>query len=62
DRVFDLGVTTKAAAGHGIGLALVRQTVHRLGGELHVDGSEFEVTVPLVSVARSASVEAATDG
>ena len=33
DRVFDLGVTTKEATGHGIGLALVRQTVTRLGGE-----------------------------
>jgi len=62
DRVFDLGVTTKAAAGHGIGLALVRQTVHRLGGELHVDGSEFAVILPLVTVARSSSVEAVSDG
>jgi two-component system CitB family sensor kinase len=63
DRVFDLGVTTKAAAGHGIGLALVRQTVTRLGGDLHVDGSEFVVTLPLVPLARSSSaVETASDG
>ncbi len=49
DRVFDLGVTTKHAAGHGIGLALVRQTVTRLGGTIEVDGSRFEVTLPLAS-------------
>ncbi|MDQ0892773.1 ATP-binding protein [Agromyces ramosus] len=46
DRVFDLGVTTKQAAGHGIGLALVRQTVTRLGGGIRVQGSTFEVTLP----------------
>lgn len=47
DRVFDLGVTTKQAAGHGIGLALVRQTVTRLGGDIRVTGSTFEVTLPI---------------
>jgi signal transduction histidine kinase len=56
--VFDLGITTKRAAGHGIGLALVRQTVTRLGGDIRVDGSEFEVTLPLV---RSPAVEVASD-
>jgi two-component system, CitB family, sensor kinase len=59
DRVFDLGVTTKATTGHGIGLALVRQTVARLGGDLHVDGPAFEVTLPLEP---SPAVEAASDG
>jgi len=58
DRVFDLGVTTKRAAGHGIGLALVRQTVTRLGGGIRIDGSEFEVTLPLV---RSPAVEVVSD-
>lgn len=47
DHVFDLGVTTKQAAGHGIGLALVRQTVTRLGGSIRVLGSTFEVTLPI---------------
>ena len=47
DRVFDLGVTTKEATGHGIGLALVRQTVTRLGGSIQVAGSMFEVTLPI---------------
>jgi len=52
-RVFDLGVTVKAGAasdpnrGQGIGLALVRQSVDRLGGRIRVDGSRFEVTLPL---------------
>lgn len=62
-RVFDLGVTTKpvetanpaeatdaaggASHGHGIGLALVRQSVARLHGTIRVDGSRFEVTLPL---------------
>ncbi|HKH08490.1 MAG TPA: ATP-binding protein [Agromyces sp.] len=58
ERMFDLGVTTKRAAGHGIGLALVRQTVTRLGGDIRVDGSEFEVTLPLV---RSPAVEVTSD-
>jgi sensor histidine kinase regulating citrate/malate metabolism len=49
ERVFDLGVTTKHAAGHGIGLALVRQTVTRLGGTIEVEGSRFEVTLPLAT-------------
>ena len=59
DRVFDLGVTTKEAAGHGIGLALVRQTVTRLGGGIRVLGSTFEVTLPL-AVAESAAAHAAS--
>jgi two-component system CitB family sensor kinase len=64
-RVFDLGVTSKSAPagegpadgaagasrGHGIGLALVRQSVARLGGDIRVDGSRFEVTLPLPAVA-----------
>ena len=58
ERVFELGVTTKRATGHGIGLALVRQTVRRLGGGIRVDGSEFEVTLPLV---RPAAVEVGSD-
>lgn len=49
DRVFELGVTTKRAAGHGIGLALVRQTVVRLGGRIGVHGSTFEVTLPVAT-------------
>lgn len=58
-RVFDLGVTGKADAsggashGHGIGLALVRQSVARLGGDIRVDGSRFEVVLPLPAVAPS---------
>lgn len=66
DHVFDLGVTTKPAAGHGIGLALVRQAVTRLGGRIHVTGSRFEVTLP-IAVAPAAApapdiAEATTDG
>lgn len=55
DRVFDLGVTTKRATGHGIGLALVRQTVTRLGGDIRVDGSTFEVTLPVAIAPPSAA-------
>jgi signal transduction histidine kinase len=51
DRVFELGVTTKQAAGHGIGLALVRQAVTRLGGRIRVVGSTFEVTLPIARAA-----------
>lgn len=42
DRVFDRGFTTKAdAAGHGLGLALVVQTVRRWGGTLTYSASEL---------------------
>ncbi|MEF3405278.1 ATP-binding protein [Agromyces sp. CCNWLW203] len=49
EHVFDLGVTTKQSAGHGIGLALVRQTVSRLGGDIRVHGSTFAVRLPISS-------------
>lgn len=61
DHVFDLGVTTKQAAGHGIGLALVRQAVTRLGGRIHVTGSTFEVTLPEATRAPTPA-EVAADG
>lgn len=71
-RVFDLGVTTKpdattdAAAGpahgHGIGLALVQQSIARLGGTIRVDGSRFEVTLPLLGVPTAAVDPTAAGG
>ncbi|WP_448005189.1 ATP-binding protein [Agromyces bauzanensis] len=60
ERVFDLGVTTKQATGHGIGLALVRQAVTRLGGRIGVTGSRFEVTLP-VAAAPTPVMEVTTD-
>lgn len=60
ERLFELGVTTKQAAGHGIGLALVRQAVTRLGGRISVTGSRFEVTLPVVA-APAHAVEVGTD-
>ncbi|WP_232498692.1 ATP-binding protein [Agromyces humatus] len=62
DRVFDLGVTTKQAAGHGIGLALVRQAVTRLGGRIHIAGSRFDVTLPAAAAPTSTPAEVAADG
>jgi len=51
-RAFDLGFSTKPAGvqGRGIGLALVRQTVSRLQGDITVeddDGTVFTVGLPL---------------
>lgn len=51
DRIFRHGYSTKqaAAGGRGIGLALVRQAVQRLGGTLAVNGrhgAKFEVFLP----------------
>ena len=60
ERVFELGITTKQAAGHGIGLALVRQTVSRLGGGISVHGSTFEVSLP-IALAPTPVVEVGTD-
>ncbi|WP_308209005.1 sensor histidine kinase [Agromyces flavus] len=69
-RVFDLGVSTKpreasdgagaSSHGHGIGLALVRQSVARLGGDIRVEGSRFEVALPLPT-ASTAPVPGARD-
>ena len=60
ERVFELGITTKQAAGHGIGLALVRQTVSRLGGGIRVQDSTFEVTLP-IALAPSPVMELGSD-
>ncbi|MFD1662620.1 ATP-binding protein [Streptomyces caeni] len=58
EAVFERGWSTKAAAGpggRGLGLALVRQTVHRHRGTLTVSeaaggGARFEARVPLPAV------------
>jgi len=53
ERAFERGYSTKTAAGEGrrgLGLALVAQSVHRLGGDLHVEGppgARFVVRVPV---------------
>lgn len=51
-RIFDLGTSSKEPGmhGRGIGLALVRQAVNRLGGTVSVDtthGTVFTVRLPL---------------
>jgi two-component system CitB family sensor kinase len=46
DGLFELGRTTKEDPGHGIGLALVGQSVRRLSGTLEVDGPVFTVRIP----------------
>lgn len=51
EGLFEFGATTKTATdarptGRGIGLALVRQSVARLGGRIAVDGSRFTVELP----------------
>ena len=61
DRVVQFGYSTKADAGYGrgLGLALVRQAVTRLGGTLqigHRDGAVFTVTIPLAPTGISESV------
>ncbi|MBX9394341.1 sensor histidine kinase [Streptomyces sp. TRM72054] len=61
ELVFQRGFTTKSAGpgGRGLGLALVRQAVHRHGGTLSVaaaagGGAEFEVRLPLTEGAATA--------
>ncbi|KQR20222.1 hypothetical protein ASF79_11680 [Agreia sp. Leaf335] len=54
DRVFGRGYSTKEtdAFGRGIGLALVRQTVARLGGTIELSehvGAVFTVTLPMTA-------------
>ncbi|MBO8195323.1 sensor histidine kinase [Streptomyces oryzae] len=60
-RLFQRDWTTKPGQGHGIGLALVRQTANRHGGEVEArdlpgGGAEFEVRLPLRHEARSQEV------
>ena len=50
---------TGATHGHGIGLALVRQSVARLGGGIRVTGSRFEVELPLATVTASSGTTGA---
>ena len=61
ERVLELGHSTKEHDGYGrgIGLALVRQAVTRLGGTVQIsrrDGAVFTVTVPTIATAVSAEV------
>ena len=54
ERVFGRGYSTKEtdALGRGIGLALVRQTVARLGGTIELSehvGAVFTVTLPMTA-------------
>jgi two-component system, CitB family, sensor kinase len=59
DRIFELGWSTKPAgpAGRGVGLALVRQTARRLGGDVELDldsGTVFTVELPLPTASADA--------
>jgi two-component system, CitB family, sensor kinase len=59
DRLFQRGYSTKVGSGErGLGLALVRQVVTRLGGDLEVwvdDGAVFDVTVPVATLSAASS-------
>ncbi|WP_367320714.1 ATP-binding protein [Streptomyces sp. HUAS ZL42] len=68
-QVFDRGFSTKPSGpgGRGLGLALVRQAVHRHEGTLAVaeaegGGAEFEVRLPLREAVGSATVSAPASG
>ena len=58
DRVFEPDFTTKGD-GHGLGLAVVRETIHAHSGRIEVDsdpsGTRFRVDLPLVEAPRSGS-------
>ena len=64
DTIFRLGTTDKtapvAAGGRGFGLALVRQAVARLGGDLRIEsdgGAIFTVTLPLPADTRGGDAD-----
>ncbi|MEU0587555.1 sensor histidine kinase [Streptomyces sp. NPDC006132] len=69
EAVFQRGFSTKPAGpgGRGLGLALVRQAVHRHGGTLSVTGADgggaqFEVRLPLGRAAGGTSGDPARQG
>ncbi|WP_055696256.1 sensor histidine kinase [Streptomyces prasinopilosus] len=69
EAVFEQGFTTKPSGpgGRGLGLALVRQAVHRHGGTLTVTseeggGARFEVRLPLRAAGGPAVAHGATAG
>lgn len=41
DNIFEDGVTTKGKIGHGKGLYIVRQSIHRIHGEIIIDESDL---------------------
>ncbi|MFT2017795.1 ATP-binding protein [Streptomyces sp. 796.1] len=65
EEIFQRGWSTKAVPGHGLGLAIVRQAVHRNHGTIDLDrspegGAEFTVRLPIRSEA--APYEDGADG
>ncbi|MER0244583.1 ATP-binding protein [Streptomyces sp. HSW2009] len=65
EEIFQRGWSTKAVPGHGLGLAIVRQAVHRNHGTIDLDrspegGAEFTVRLPIRSEA--ARYEDGADG
>ena len=65
DDIFRHGFSTKAAGpfGRGLGLALVRQAVHRLGGSMTISspaGALFHITLPTAQAASPATSLATT--
>lgn len=67
EDVFRHGFSTKAPGpfGRGLGLALVRQAVQRLGGSMTITspaGALFRVTLPTAPAAAAGAARGATDG
>ncbi|WNS80562.1 sensor histidine kinase [Domibacillus sp. DTU_2020_1001157_1_SI_ALB_TIR_016] len=51
DRIFEEGFTTKDGDNHGIGLAIVKNTLQKLKGDLYLSkssfgGAQFTITIP----------------
>jgi signal transduction histidine kinase len=62
ERLFEPGFTTKPLTGAGLGLAICRELLERLGGSIDArpglsGGSVFEVRVPLAQCGRAAGEE-----
>jgi len=67
DQIFKEGFTTKDGDNHGIGLAIVKNTLEKLKGSIYISsssfgGAQFTITIPKKSFKRGSSAHGTNPG